>query len=197
MKDLLKRKVKLNDDGESAEKLIKRKLNHVYFYEDVDVNTILSLKENLQEANNALSKMIEEFGDVVHQEIVLHICSPGGCVISGLNAIDIIKKNKYPVKTVVEGIAASAATLLSLAGYKREIQEHSVMLFHRIRGWMIGTHTEIEDEMYNWNIYEEIILNFYQSKSNLTKTKLKKLVADEKITSAKEALEFNFVDKII
>lgn len=195
---LLRNKRKNDDNGDSSEKKLRRNLNHVYFYNDVDLDTIFELKENLKEANDAVYDMIKEFGeDLVKQEVVLHICSPGGCVISALNAIDIIMKNKYPVRTIVEGIAASAATILSLAGHVREIQEHSVLLFHQMRGWMIGRQDEIMDEVYNWEKYEDIILNFYSKQMGISKKKVKKLEADEKITTAEEALELGCVHKII
>ena len=195
---LLLRNKRKNDEGDSSEKKIRRKLNHVYFYNEVDTETVFDLKESLKEANDSVYDMIKEFGeDKVNKEVVLHICSPGGCVVSGLNAIDAIMKNEYPVRTIVEGMAASAATLLSLAGEVREIQEHSVLLFHQMRGWMMGRHDEIRDEVYNWEKFEDIILNFYSKRMGISKNKVKKLEADEKITTAEEALELGCVHKII
>jgi ATP-dependent protease ClpP protease subunit len=178
--------------------LIKRKGTHIYFYEEIDFDTILDMKEKIEEVNKELDRRkIEDGDDAKDLNVYLHICSPGGCVWSGMNAIDIILKNKYPVTTIVEGIAASAATLLSIAGHRRLIQEHSVLLFHQIRGYVIGTHSEISDEKFNWDVYEDIIQAFYVKQSTVSKKKMKKITADEKVTTAQMALKLGFVHEII
>lgn len=63
-------------------------------------------------------------------EITIYINSPGGDVLSGLPVYDYIRQMKAPVKTVCIGIAASMASILFLAGDKREMLEHSEIMIH-------------------------------------------------------------------
>ena len=130
-------------------------------------------------------------------KIFLHINSPGGSVTAGLSAIDLIQKNKIPIVTIVEGMAASAATLLAMSGSERQIQSNSVMLLHRIRGGFYGTHTDLEDEKHNWDLFETIFERFYLSNSKLTKKTLKETLKNERIFNADECLNLGLVDEVI
>ena len=187
--------------------------NHIFFYSEVSNESILVLRKLIYTVNKEICEKNKELIYEVNElsrisdkkitvedtdsKIFLHINSPGGSVTAGLSAIDLIQKNKIPIVTIVEGMSASAATLMSMSGSERHIQSNSVMLLHRIRGGFYGTHTDLEDEYHNWGLFEAIFEKFYLSNSKLTKKVLKETMKNEKIFNADECLNLGLVDVII
>ena len=89
--------------------------NRIYFYSGVTRPKILQLNKYIFNLNiNMLSKT----GPLEYEPppIKLHINSYGGSVFAGLAALDYIKNSKVPVYTIIDGCAASAATLMSCVG---------------------------------------------------------------------------------
>jgi len=171
--------------------------NNIYFYQDVMPDTILNLKRNIISVNNNFKKLQNQFGSGLDLRIKLHIQSNGGDIVSGLNILDFIKSNEFKIDTYVEGMSASAGTLLSMAGDKRYITKNSYLLLHQIRGMFWGKHSDMTDQVYNWDSFINKILDFYVDNSKLNREMLENILKDEKYIDANLALEYGLVDKII
>ena len=81
-------------------------------------------------ANNLMKQLmiLEKLDNT--KEITLYINSPGGEVVSGLAVYDYIQLMKAPVRTVCIGTAASMGAILFLAGKKREMLMHTMLMIH-------------------------------------------------------------------
>ena len=99
--------------------------NRIYYYAYVDTEPILELNKALVELSG---KLMSEFGKDA-PPIKLHINSLGGYLYDCMAGIDGILSCSVPVHTVIEGVAASAATLISVHGAKRYIARNSYMLW--------------------------------------------------------------------
>ena len=171
--------------------------NHIYFQTDVKPTTILRLKNELTRiVKNNIGYAVTT--DTTVEPIYLHISSPGGYVHEGLAAYDYISaiNKKVPVITIVEGSAASAATLLSIAGAKRYITPNSFMLIHEIRSWFYGQFTKITEEYSNLCKLQDTVNNIYLKHTNFNNEDLKSLVNKDLILNADECLEHGLVDEI-
>jgi ATP-dependent Clp protease, protease subunit len=170
--------------------------NHIYFYSDITSDSILDLRKEIDAVS--LEQKILKLSYPKHEPIIyLHINSGGGYVTDGLNAMDMIMNNDVPIETIVEGMSASASTLLSIAGKHRKIQKNSFILIHQISSIMWGKQSDLEDEVENIKLYESKILDFYEKHSNLKKKELKEIMKNEKFIDSAEALRCGFVDEII
>lgn len=170
--------------------------NHIYFYSDITSDSILDLRKEIDAVS--LEQKILKLSYPKHEPIIyLHINSGGGYVTDGLNAMDMIMNNDVPIETIVEGMSASASTLLSIAGKHRKIQKNSFILIHQISSIMWGKQSDLEDEVENIKLYESKILDFYEKHSNLKKKELKEIMKNEKFIDSVEALRCGFVDEII
>ena len=114
--------------------------NHIYFYSDVATKPIQQLNQAINELN--------EPGNC-YSEIWVHINSYGGTVYDALAAVDTIRSSPTPIITLIEGMCASAATMLSVVGDRRYIRPHSVMLIHQLRCGVYGKKEDVSDEMEN------------------------------------------------
>ena len=183
--------------------------NHVYFYDEIDRDNVLKLRKLIEEINQSFDmqfvggkwwKKLFDRGaknDVTQPCIFLHIHSYGGDVDASVNAFDFIESNRYPILTIAEGSCCSGATIMLMAGWARAMQKSTALLIHQIRGGMYGTHSEIKDQIHNWDLSNKTLMNIYLERSNLTEKQLKKMFKNEREIDAYTALELGLIDEII
>ena len=149
--------------------------NRIYFYSGVTRPKILKLNKGIFNLNiNMLSKT----GPLEYEPppIILHINSYGGSVFAGLSAVDYIKNSKVPVHTVIDGCAASAATMMSCVGAHRLMHRNSCMLVHQLSGAMWGKFQEMQDDMQNSEMLMEKIKNIYKEHTKIPKKEMDNLL---------------------
>lgn len=177
--------------------------NHIYFYAPVNTESILELNKQIQTLNESLSKtkldIQHKFNSELNLKIYLHINSLGGYIFDALAAVDTIKNSKIPIISIVEGCAASAATLLSIVAKERQIRENASILIHQLSGGTWGTYEQMKDDNIN-NIYlqekmKEIYLN--HSKNKLKEKTLKKCLKRDIWWDPKKCKKLGLVDTII
>ena len=104
--------------------------NKIYFYTDISKETILSLNKQIDDLTKQM-KIIQFTHNLSEPPpIEIHICSDGGDIFAANASIDKIINNKVPIYTYIEGVAASAASLISVCGHQRFISKNSCMLIH-------------------------------------------------------------------
>lgn len=183
------------EEEEYAEEEIRVLNNNIYFYCGVSKETILKLNYHIEDLSNKLMIMSIQNG-IDPIPIKLHIQSDGGEVFSAFSAVDTIKNCKVPVHTYIEGCAASAATIISVAGHKRYITRNSHMLIHQISSGFWGKMTEIEDEMKNLTLLTKFVMNIYKENTNLTVKQMKEIFKKDLWMPAEECLKMGLVDEI-
>ena len=136
-----------DDDGDdnNDETITTTHGNKIYFYDHISKKSVLNLFIEVEKLTNKLTHESQLYG--FEPIIELHIHSDGGDLYAGISAYDILQKNTIPIHTIIEGEACSAATLLALAGEKRYITEHSMILVHQLRTWFSGKHNDLQDEL--------------------------------------------------
>lgn len=177
--------------------------NHIYFYDEVNTKNILTLIKFIKQINTKLLMQKLEFKlkhDIEFEPtIYLHINSYGGYIVDALSGVDAIKDSKIPITTIIEGAAASAATLLSIVASHRQITKNSSMLIHQLSGGCGGTHEQMKDELQNCTYLENICNKLYLEHTN---RKLKKKLLEETLKhdlwwGAEKCLQYGLVDEIL
>ena len=125
--------------------------DHIYFYAPVNQETALILNQKLHQVS------MQNLGGVFNSmyevnsppPIWLHINSYGGEVFSAFAIADTIERIKttLPAVTIIEGCAASAATIISTAATKRLVRKNAYMLIHELSDGAWGKFTELQDNM--------------------------------------------------
>ena len=170
--------------------------NRIFFYSGVTRPKILQLNKNIFNLNvNMLSKT----GPLEYEPppIKLHINSYGGSVFAGLSALDYIKNSKVPVHTIIDGCAASAATLMSCVGAHRQMHRNSFMLVHQLSGAMWGKFQEMEDDFENSKMLMNKIKNIYNEHTKIPKREMDKILKHDLWWEAEKCLQYGLVDEII
>jgi len=203
--DKLKRsKRKRDEDDDPFEKLkglmgrdssIDLENNHIYFYGDVNEDSCLDLNRKINQLNKSLLKYALEY-DCEPPNIYLHISSYGGCLFSAFSTIDTIKNSRVPIVSIVEGKAASAATMISMVCSKRYINKNSFMLIHQLSSFSMGKYETLKDDFTNDTKLMERIYDLYQEHTNLGLKKIKECLKRDLWWGYKECLDAGLVDDV-
>ena len=186
-----------DSDSDEDESNQKAQGNHLYFWCDVTKKTCLSLSLQLNNCFNKLNSLAYP-GDTI-PPIYLHINSYGGEVDAALAVIDTIislKKQGAEIITIIEGYAASAATMISVVGSERRIRPHSYMRIHQFSSGMWGKKDELDDEHENLSKLEQILINLYKEHTNMKKKDLKALLKRELDLLPEECIKCGLIDCI-
>lgn len=170
--------------------------NNIYFQDDITLDTITTLNKEIRLMGSYLITMGNDF-NIPPPPIRLHITSYGGSVHAALSAIDCIEESKVPVHTIIDGYAASAATMISVCGAKRYIKKNASMLIHQLRAGTWGKMSDIEDEYINLQKTHELIKKIYSTKTKLKKKNLTRILKHDIDWNADECLANGLVDEIL
>ena len=186
---------KEEDDEEEEESKIYRENNHIYFYTEIDRNTISKLNVLLREAEEyCVILSLKLRIDLV--PIYLHIYSNGGYIHAAFAAIDVINSSKVPVYSIIEGATASAGTLISIVCKKRYIRPTAYMLIHQLSSEIWGKMNAIIDEYKNLTQLMSKIKSIYKKYSLLTDEKLENILKHDLWLDAKTSIKYGLVDEL-
>ena len=192
----LETKPEVADDDDDDSNELENIENSIFFYTGVSKKSVLELNKKLKKLSNGMlyNAMVL---DTQVPEIKIHINSPGGSLLDCFASVDNIRKNKVPVHSIIEGSAASAATLMSVVAQKRSITKHSFMLIHQLSGGMWGKFEDMKDDMQNCNVFMDTIYDIYGQHTKIPKNVLKDILKRDIFFDAKTCLKYGLVDNII
>ena len=181
-----------DSDEDSKNEIIENIGNSIYFHAGVNTKNVFTLLALIKKVNK---KVLQDSLDYDFEpEIKLYIQSDGGCAFAGLNCYDKIRKNKIPIKTIADGLVASAATIILLAGYKKEIQPHGSLLIHQLSTGFWGKYEELKDEMKNSEMMMQKIKAIYSKHTSIPKRTLENIIQREMLLPAEECVRLKIVD---
>ncbi|MBI1256218.1 MAG: hypothetical protein GC204_01985 [Chloroflexi bacterium] len=194
-------------NGGSAEKGETRTLtvestgNHVYFYADVDSDRCLAILREIRyiDADLRQEYVSRDLAGAGYPPVPiwLHIHSYGGSLFAGFSTADQLRLIQSPIYSIVEGVCASAATLIALACSKRFILPNSFMLIHQLSGLMWGTHEQFKDEMRLQEMAMERLIRFYQAHTPNSAETLRDMLTRDTWMDAETCLARGFVETIL
>lgn len=173
--------------------------NHVYFYSEVNADRCLALVKQLrmldaQLRNERITRNVPD--SVEATPIWLHIYSGGGELFAGLSLADQLQGIQTPIYSIVEGMAASAATLISMSCTRRYILPSSFMMIHQLSSVAWGTHEKFKDEMRLQEMAMERMVAFYSARSKTSAETVREMLRRDTWMSATDCFEGGFVDEI-
>lgn len=171
--------------------------NKIYFYTDISKDTTLTLNKQIDFVTKQMRILQINYDLPTPPPIELHICSDGGDVLASMASFDKILRNEVPIHTFVEGVVASAGTILSVAGARRFISRSSFMLIHQVSSGLWGNYMQFKDEMKNLELIMTLIEGVYLKRSKFKSKQLGNLLKHDLFLSAEQCLKHGLVDQII
>ena len=185
----------ISASGSSSGSVTKAVENNLYFYGDVTESNALELNAALFELDKKLS-VSNVFLDI-RPIINLRINSFGGSLFAGLATVDVIRSLNSEVHSYIEGAAASAATIISVACDKRYIGKYSKMLIHQLSSGTYGKYNELEDDMENNKHLMATIKEIYKDYTRVPMKKLDEILKHDLWFDSQTSLKLGLVDDIV
>lgn len=129
--------------------------------------------------------------------VTIWLCSPGGDCIAASQIYSMLVDYPYNVTVKIDGIAASAASVVAMAGTKVLMAPTALLMLHNPMSIAIGDSEEMQKAIEMLSEVKESILNAYEIKTNLSRTKLSNMMDGETWLNAKKAIELGFADGIL
>ena len=129
--------------------------------------------------------------------ITVWINSPGGDCVAAAQIYNMLMDYKGNVTVKIDGIAASAASVIAMAGTEVLMSPVSTMMIHNPATVAMGDHNEMQKAIEMLNKVKESIINAYEIKTGLSRAKLSHLMDSETWMNANKAVELGFADGII
>lgn len=145
-------------------------------------------------SSHTLSKQIE---GLECDQINVYINSYGGEVAEGLAIYNQLKRHKAKVKTVCDGFACSAASVVFMAGDERVMSTASLLMIHNAWTYASGNAKELRKQADDLEKITQASINAYMQEVNITEEELRQMLDDETWISPQEAIEKGFITSIV
>lgn len=142
-------------------------------------------------------EVTEYLADLDVENIDVYINSNGGVVDTAIAINNALRRHKAKVTVNIDGIAASAATLITCAGDTVRMPKNALFMIHNPSTIAMGDSEEMRKQADVLEKYKNSITETYLQKVNIDKEKLSELMDSESWLSAEEALKYGFIDEII
>lgn len=130
-------------------------------------------------------------------DITVWINSPGGDCVAAAQIYNMLSEYPGKVTVKIDGLAASAASVIAMAGNEVYMSPVSMMMIHNPATIAFGDHNEMEKAIELLDAVKESIINAYVIKTGLSRAKLSHLMDAETWMDANKAVELGFADSIL
>lgn len=130
-------------------------------------------------------------------DVVVWINSPGGDCIAAAQIYNMLSEYPGKVTVKVDGLAASAASVIAMAGDEVLMSPVSMLMIHNPATMAFGDHTEMQKAIELLNAVKESIINAYVKKSGLSRARISHLMDAETWMDANKAVELGFADGVL
>lgn len=130
-------------------------------------------------------------------DITVWVNSPGGDCFAAAQIYNMLRDYKGKVTVKIDGLAASAASVIAMAGDEVLVSPVSMIMIHNPSTVAMGDTAEMQKAIQMLDEVKNSIINAYQAKTGLSRNKLSKLMDEETWMDAGKAVELHFADGVI
>ncbi|MGR5927144.1 head maturation protease, ClpP-related [Bacillus pacificus] len=144
-----------------------------------------------------LKKTREMFDNIDADEIELHIHSGGGDAFEGIAICNYLRSHKATVTAYVDGLAASAASLIAMGADKIIMPSNTTMMVHRASTYAYGNADSLEKQAKMLRDVDDALIQSYRNRFNGEFHELEALLDNETYMTAETAKSYGFCDEIV
>lgn len=130
-------------------------------------------------------------------DVVIYLNSPGGDCIAASQIYTMLMDYTGNVIIKIDGIAASAASVIAMAGTSVLMAPTSLMMIHNPMTSAFGSKVEMEKAIEMLEEVKESIVNAYELRTGLSRSRISHLMDSETWMNAKRAIELGFADGML
>ena len=130
-------------------------------------------------------------------DLTVWICSPGGDVFAASQIYTMLRNHKGKITVKIDALAASAASVVAMSGDETFISPTGMLMVHDPACMASGNKADMVKAIEILEEVKESIINAYEQKCHLSRSKIAKMMSEETWLNAKKALQLGFVDGIL
>lgn len=142
-------------------------------------------------------KVKEQLDNLNGEDLLIHVNSLGGMTFEGVSIFNLLMDYPGNVDVQIDGIAASAASIVAMAGKTIKGRSNTMLMIHKGWTWARGNADELRKVADMLEKIDAAADETYMKKFNGTKEELLALIGNETYLTAEEALEKGFYDEVI
>lgn len=187
------REVMARNDGRDWFRIV----NHAADANVAADTTVVYIYDEIGYWGTDASTFVQELQAIDTPKIEVHINSPGGAVFDGLAIYTALKAHSAEITTVVDALAASAASFIAQAGDVRKMTRNATMMIHEARGVTYG---HAEDHRSMAEVLDRLsnsVADIYNAQAGGTLDDWRQAMRDESWYNAQEAVGAGLADEIL
>ena len=172
------KRAKIVNQGDRAE---------IYIYDDIGEGWFGGISAH---------QFAQDLDELTARDIDVRINSAGGSVFEGVSIYNSLKRKDANISVYVDGVAASIASVIAMAGDTVTIGDGAMMMIHRANTYTYG---DAEEHVKAANLLEAVeaqIKGIYQKRVNLDSDELQEMLDAETWLTGEEAVEHGFADSV-
>lgn len=142
---------------------------------------------------NRISAALRSIGS---QDITVRINSPGGDMFEGIAIYNLLRSHPAKVTVDVLGWAASAASIIAMAGDEIRMGLGSFMMVHNAWGLVIGNRHDMREAATLFDQFDAALADIYEARSGIKRADIEQLMDAETFMNPAQAVEYGFADVI-
>jgi len=131
------------------------------------------------------------------KDVVININSPGGDFFEAATIYNLLAQHKGTVTVNILGLAASAASVIAMAGDTIKISKIGFLMIHNAWAIVMGNKNDLRDAADALEQFDKSILAAYSDRATIEEKRIVKMMDDETYIGADDALEYGFADEVI
>lgn len=139
----------------------------------------------------------EVLNDGTNDDVTVNVASNGGDVFAASEIYSMLKAYKGTVNVNIQGLAASAASVIAMAGDKVSIAPTAQIMIHKAWSGMQGNSDDLAHESGVLGKIDDSIAAAYEAKTGMSQGDLLNLMSNETWMGAQEAVDKGFADEIM
>ncbi len=143
------------------------------------------------------TNFVNDLKKIEGDEIVVRLNSPGGDVYDGVAILNALRGHKARITTVVDGLAASAASFIAMAGDEIVMSRNSELMIHDAWGMSVGNATELHKMADDLDRISNNIASIYAERAGGTPAEWRAVMQSETWYSAQEAVDAGLADRVV
>lgn len=174
----------------------------VYYYGDVVESTPIDWWTGEPEPGNyiSLDQVLNDLNAIKDaSEIVIHLNSSGGDLFAGVTIHNLLRSFKGRKTVIVDGLAASAASVIMCAGDVIQVHPGSMVMIHNVASFLFGFYStpDLRDVLRDHEACELSILRIYGERTNKTEDDLRAMLDATTWMVGQDAIDQGFADELI
>jgi len=158
----------------------------IYIYDEIGFQGV-SAKQFISD--------LQALGEIKH--ITLHINSPGGCIFDGIAIFNALKSHPADITVHIDGVAASMASVIAMAGNPVIMPANSFMMIHKPHAVARGDAADMRDLAELLDKTEAVLIPAYTAKTGLTHEVIAGMLEEETWMDGTQCVSLGFADQLV